>query len=377
MIEARTVFYIRSLNCIGGVEQWMYYIGKHYGKRKDMVMIYDNGDKEQIIRLTNHCKAILYDGQKVKCENAIFSYHFDIIGNIEAKNYYHFIHGNIEAVKKIYPNMEMLPPPQITKQYSVSNITRDGYKKVYGIDTEVFYNIVDIDTPRKLTDEENPFYNKQGLKLITASRLLDEIKGFEYMEIIAKKLNEANIPFTWVCFSDKPTKAVDNNFVFLRPNLDITPYIKEADYLVQTSKDESYGYSIVESLMLNVPVIVTNIPVLKELGVEDGKQGYVLNFDMSNLDVNKINNERPIVKGYKPPMDFDKWEEILGPDVEEKYERNEEEVHKLIDLEWIALARVKDDEGVKYLGEEVFIEDSSRLRMLLTHGLIIRKDKYV
>lgn len=375
MIETKTMFFIESFNSIGGVEQWMYYIAKHYGKSKDFIVLYRDGDKAQIRRIAKHCRIKYYDNEKVKCENAIFCYHFSIIGNVEAKNYYHFIHGNIEAVKKIYPNMDMIAPPQITKQYSVSKITRDGYKKVYGIDTEVFYNILDIDKPKKLTDEENPFKDKTRLKLITASRLKDAIKGFDYMETIAQELRKNNIPFTWVCFSDKPEKATDENFIFLKPNLDITPYIQEADYLVQTSRDESYGYSIVQSLMLDIPVIVMEIPVLKELGIEDKKHGYILKFDMSNLDVNKINNERPVVKDYQPPMDFDKWEEILGEDIESTYEYNEEETEKMLDVRWVALARVKDDEGIKYNGDEVFIEDSSRVKMLLDRNLIKRKDK--
>lgn len=376
MIEARTIFFIESFNAIGGVERWMYYIAKHYGKRKDFIVLYRDGNKAQIREIAKHCRIKYYDDEKVVCENAIFCYHFSIIGNIEAKNYYHFIHGNIEAVKKIYPNMDMIAPPQITKQYSVSNITRDGYKNVYGIDTEVFYNILDIDEPRQLTDEENPFKDKSKLKLITASRLKDAIKGFDYMEAIAQELKKNNIPYTWVCFSDKPENVTDDNFIFLKPNLDILPYIKEADYLAQTSRDESYGYAIVEALMINVPVIVMDIPVLKELGIEDGKQGYVLPFDMSNLNVNKINNERPIVKDYKPPMDFDKWEEIFGKDINSEYEYNKEETDKMLDVKWIALARVRDDIDVKYRGEEVFIEDSSRIKMLLDHHQIIRKDKY-
>lgn len=372
MIEAKTVFYIDYVNNIGGVEQWLYYIAKKYGRKKDMVIVCGNGDKAQIKRLAQNCPVRLYNNEKIKCENAIFSYHFNIIDNIEAKNYFHFIHGNIEAVKKIYPFMDMIAHPKITKQYSVSKITQEGYKNVYGIDTEVFYNILDIDKPKKLTPKENPFNNKKGLKLITASRLRDEIKGFEYMQIIAKKLKEHNIPFTWVCFSDKPEKTTDDNFIFMKPNLDILPYIQEADYLVQTSKDESYGYSIVESLMLNVPVIVMDIPVLKELKVRNGIEGYVLKFDMSNLNVNKIYKDKPIIKNYKPPMDFDKWEEILGEDTQ-NYQYDEKATNEMLNLKWIALARVRDDEGVKYKGDDVFVEDTLRLRLLLTHNLIMRK----
>lgn len=48
----------------------------------------------------------------------------------------------------------------------------------------------------------------------------------------------------------------------------------------------------------------------------------------------------------------------------------------MINVKWIALSRVKDDEGVKFKGEEVFIDCSTRLRLLLDRNLIVRKEKY-
>lgn len=369
MIEAKTIFYIASLNAIGGVEQWMYYIAKRYGRRKDMIVFFRDGDERQLKRLVKYCDLRIYKGEKIKCDTAIFAYNFDIIGNVEAREKYHFIHGNIEAVRKIYPDMDMLPAPQITKQFSVSEITRQGYKNTYGIDTEVFYNIVDLDKPIKGKTKK-----KDGiLRLITASRLKDAIKGFDYMEIIAKKLQRENIPYEWLCFSDKPKDNINGNFIFLEPELDITPYMKDADYLVQTSRDESYGYSPVESLMLGTPVIMMNIPVLKELGIEDGKHGYILDFDMSNLDINKVYNNIPVVKDYVPPMDFDKWETIFGEDIENGYKYTPEQEKEVLSNTFIATARVVDDVGVKYEGEETILGSHERIRMLLSRGLIKRR----
>ncbi len=94
MIKAKTIFYIKTFNIIGGVEQWMYYIAKKYGKTKDFIVLYRDGDKGQIRRLVKHCNVQIYNEEEVECETAIFCYHFDIIGKIKAKNYYHFIHGN-------------------------------------------------------------------------------------------------------------------------------------------------------------------------------------------------------------------------------------------------------------------------------------------
>lgn len=44
------------------------------------------------------------------------------------------------------------------------------------------------------------------------------------------------------------------------------------------------SYSINEALYRNVPIVVTPLPYLEEIGVKDGKNAYILNFDCSNID---------------------------------------------------------------------------------------------
>jgi len=60
------------------------------------------------------------------------------------------------------------------------------------------------------------------------------------------------------------------------------------------SDDESFCLFVHECLKLKVPVIVTDLPVYKEVGITE-KEGYILNLDMSNLDVDKIYNKIPKV----------------------------------------------------------------------------------
>ena len=65
--------------------------------------------------------------------------------------------------------------------------------------------------------------------------------------------------------------------------LNIIDDIAKADFLVQLSDNEGYCYSIVEALNLHVPVIVTPIPVFKEIGLDE-TNSITLNFDLSNID---------------------------------------------------------------------------------------------
>ena len=86
--------------------------------------------------------------------------------------------------------------------------------------------------------------------------------------------------------------------------------LKGADYLVQLSYNESYCYSVREALQHRVPCIVSDIPELKKV-IKDGKNGYTIKDDFTNLDVDKIFNSKPVIKeAYKEEVPKI-WEQVL------------------------------------------------------------------
>lgn len=89
----------------------------------------------------------------------------------------------------------------------------------------------------------------------------------------------------------------------LSPKLDIQNEIIKADFLIQLSDNEGYCYSVIEALTNNIPVIVTPVPVFKELKINE-KNSIILNFDCSNLDevINKIQTKK-FNFTYKAPED--------------------------------------------------------------------------
>lgn len=277
----KNVFYFSHINSIGGIESWLYYISQLYGDDFDIDIYYKTGDINQIQRLREKVRVHKYYGQKIKCDKAFFCYNLDIIDNVEANEYCQFLHGDYKALN-VLPNKSN----KITKYYAVSKLVRDTFKELTGIDSEVVYN------PIKLDD-------KKILHLISATRLTKE-KGRERIIKLANKLNENNIPFEWTIYTDDEKRINLPNIKYEPPTLDIIDKIKKNDYLVQLSDSESYCYSVVESLMLGVPVIVTDMPIVKEIGVKDGENGFILDFDLSNLDIDKIYNSC-LKFDYKPP----------------------------------------------------------------------------
>jgi glycosyltransferase involved in cell wall biosynthesis len=155
---------------------------------------------------------------------------------------------------------------------------------------------------------------KRVLLLVTASRFDTTEKGQKRMDKLASAMDEKGIPYIWLYFSNVELKNAPKNLIRMQPTLDIANYMAMADYLVQLSDVEAFGYSIAEALNLGVPVLTTPIDVLPELGFVDGVTGYILPFDMKDIDIEKIYNSR--LKGFKYKYDNDKivnqWKEILG-----------------------------------------------------------------
>ena len=89
------------------------------------------------------------------------------------------------------------------------------------------------------------------------------------MEKLAAALDSAGIPFQWLVFTNKAERPIDNKSIYyMEPSLDITDYIADADYLVQLSNTEGYCYAVAEALTLGTPVIVTDLPVFREMEIQ-------------------------------------------------------------------------------------------------------------
>jgi hypothetical protein len=89
----------------------------------------------------------------------------------------------------------------------------------------------------------------------------------------------------------------------MNPRLDIRDFIAGSDYLVQLSDTEAWSYSVLESLVLGTPVIVTPIPCFEEMGIKSGVNGYMLPFNMKDIPINEIYNNIPKFE-FKAPKDI-------------------------------------------------------------------------
>lgn len=301
------VFFFDQINSIGGIETFFYQLGKKYGKDHDITLFYRSGDATQLKRLSQYITVRKFrDGMKIRCKRAFVTFYAGILDNIEADEYYQVLHGD-------YTSMGVFPKdhPKIQKRIAVSEVVHNSYETGRGINSIVSYNPFTPEKPRKV------------LNLVSATRLTKE-KGWNRMLALAEALDKAGVPYQWTVYTDDQSKTPNNPSIILcKPRLDVLDFIANADYYVQLSDCEGYCYSVVEALSVGTPVIITDLPVAKEIGVEDGVNGFILPMSMEYIPIDEICKGLKKFK-YTPPED--KWGELLADGVTEDDEEEPKSV---------------------------------------------------
>lgn len=217
VIKCKNIFYMHRLSDIGGVESFFYYMSRKYSN-KDIMFVYKVGNAKQVNRLRETVRAVQFVGQKFECEKLFCNYNFEILDNVTAtQEYAAIIHTDFAK-----QGFNFIKPEKINKIYGVSQTVCDSFKAQTGLDIELAPNPLYITPPRKV------------LRLISATRLTKE-KGKDRIKKLAQTFVDEDIPFTWLIFTNDK-KEIDNpNIAYMKPTLDILPYIADADFLVQLS----------------------------------------------------------------------------------------------------------------------------------------------
>ena len=295
--EFQVVIWTAVTFSIGGIETWIYNFCQHMHDRYDILVLYDKIDTMQMNRLMQLVEVRRNDPkQKIICDTLI-------INRITDKAPDNITYGH---------RVQMVHGCRLDKKWTVPEA-----------DTTIFVS----EAARKTFPEpENktcvihnmtwPTKEKAALVLVSATRVRTFEKGMKRMVAFANQLKRQGIPFVWMIFADGKIEDATEEMIITKPILDISPIIRAADYLVQLSDAEAFGYSIVESLEAGTPVITTPIDVLPELGVVDEENGYIVPFEITDkVDLQKIYDRRlKPVKGYtylNDPLEK-QWIRILG-----------------------------------------------------------------
>jgi glycosyltransferase involved in cell wall biosynthesis len=305
------ILYTHKLNKFGGIETFIFNFCKRMAPLIDLRFVFYSGDQEAIIRLSDYCSCIRYEQQKLEAETVILA---SAWGNspestCTAKKFIQMVHADYDAYIRNW-NFTYKPGIKTTHHIAVGQHVKTSFESITGLTIDkVIYNLLDTYCPEPKTESNI-------LRLITLSRIARE-KGFERMLKFCQLLSKHKVAYTWDVWGSggtgwaQRTISTFSNYPIKFRGITYEPQkeINKADYLVQLSDTEGMPYCIQEALQALTPVITTNYPSVHEL-VKDGENGYILDMELSNFDIEKL-QKIPKLQEYKEKSTEADWLEIL------------------------------------------------------------------
>ena len=307
MKRKKLILYHTNPLQFGGVDTFDYNFCKKMRDKYNILFLYKDGNLDTIRRLQKlNIEVEKYNSnKKYVCDICLLAsawggYPETVIA--KTGRYIQMIHADYIRAKEtgfVYEKWS-----KTTEYVAVGKHVTSVFKKLYPKEkVTTIYNILD--------DRQETHH---VLKLISATRVSKE-KGYDRMLKLAQALKEHNIKFRWIIFTDLELyqqKPFDlEEIVYMKPSHDIFDYIVEADYGVQLSDTEGYCYFVNECLQYGTPVISTNYPSSYE-SIEDGVNGYLLDMDLSNLDIDKIVNSIPNRFNYIEKGNTTDWTKLFN-----------------------------------------------------------------
>jgi glycosyltransferase involved in cell wall biosynthesis len=309
--KGKNVIFLQELIYkIGGIEEFLTNIVTEY-EDYDITLYYKKGDPEQLINLSKFVSVKKFnDNSTINCDVMLISNHTisKILDSpkVSAKKKYGIIHANFKEIRTIN-DLNFHPHPKLDGYITVSKSAHDGLKELYGIESKIIYNFI---------SEKN--IAPKMVKFITLSRATKE-KGIDLIVKLCEMFKEQGKIFIWfLCATLEQLEDEELLFkirtmpeiVLIPPSINNKDLIGSCDYVAQLSKSDSYCYSLREGLKRNVPILTTNFQEAYNF-LKEGKNGYMLKMDLSNVDVDKIFNKIPKQAKYIDECNKKDWINIF------------------------------------------------------------------
>ena len=294
---------------IGGIETAQRHLVKAF-KDHDITFVFGHADQDQLMEIANNCSVILDDGKSRYETDILLLMNFysagAIIDRVKAEKVYQFIHADWDGLKQMpmWQGFKWAPHSRVDRVLAVSETAKEGLKKAFGVESVVVPNIL-------MPPEE-----QKRLVFVVLSRASAE-KGIDRLLEMVQRFDLAQKDYVVIlCSAIEQTQSqyrkvieTSNRILLIPPTIYSQELLRSADYLVQLSRNESYCYSVREALQMRVPVIASKIPEFQKL-IKNGQNGYILEDDLSNLDVDKIFNKIPKPKAYREEI-APIWNDVL------------------------------------------------------------------
>lgn len=285
--KTQVLIWTASTALIGGIETWIYNFCVNMHKYYDIVVMHDNMDSQRIAALLPYVEVLKRTNQRIVCDTLIVNRITDHDPpNVDYKQ-------KVQMAHICQMDRYKVPTDNDVTVYA-SEHCKETYKADEGI---VIHN---------MTTKKDPC-----LLLVSAMRTTYE-KGMSRMVKLSQAMSAAGIKHKWLMFTDNNIMNATPSMIRMSPTLDINTFIAHADYVVQLSDEEAFCYTIVEALEAHTAVITTPLGVLDEIGFKDGENGYIVPFDMVNVDAKRFKNVPEFSFKWNNARIVKEWRQILG-----------------------------------------------------------------
>jgi len=197
--------------------------------------------------------------------------------------------GLNKVTKRLYNNL--------SKVLVLTKTDKKLFDNEFGINSEVYYNpLPNVETKLSFGNNNN---------VIFLGRLVWDAKGLKYLIEIMKKVNETLPNVTCTIVGDGPDrrklediiirKKMENNLIVVGKSNNVYKYYEKADLLLQTSKYEGFGMTIIEAMSCGVPVVSFHNYGPDEI-IRNGTDGFLINkYDIDEFSkkiINILNNKK-------------------------------------------------------------------------------------
>ena len=210
-----------------------------------------------------------------------------VLDKVQAKKKIGFVHGELKYMGDISSWKNYMI--RFDKIAYVSNAVRDEFIAAFPElknNATTIYNMFNTSQILELSKAAiSPLFNSNVKNIITVARLDNEYKRINWIPEICKKLKKrCCVPFCWYIVGDGPDKEcleqsikelqVADVLVILGAKKNPYAFLSKADLSVLVSKSEAYPMTVIESFILEIPIVVTRFATIVEM-MTDEKEGLI------------------------------------------------------------------------------------------------------
>lgn len=313
----KVVLYCSYLADYGGIETATENLVRKYGKKINMELVINSTSQFNLLHLSQYVNVVKDEGGALEFskDDILILVNYDtgaIIPRITKwpKKIYQQNHAVWDKLPGLHFNQYVDHKDKINAVLSVSDEARRGLKARYGVDSVFVPNVASKPDEAVIFG----FFSRSSAE-----------KGFDTIAPAIKKFREYGKPFYFLVSttlaSSQQLDAVrfEPEVIMLQGSIKSRGLIHCVDYLWQLSTTESMGLSVYEALLSGVPVIASKIPTFTEI-IEHGKNGYLVEHDLSDLPVKEIFDKKLVGKRsalieLKTKEEEELWRKVFAGDI--------------------------------------------------------------